>query len=261
MKTRNSRTALALLLACAVLTAGCRLERSALNGMGQVSPMQYCPGDTVTASYDLLREETCPADVDCAMHFPTMNITSAPEAFPPRTVRAFADSFTFAPSADSVAVTFDIDRDAVTIPTSRFDGSTRIFVQRTNLRDQTHTIGRITGTLDSELLHEGVCSGNTPINLPADVPGPPRVSPNMRLAELCNTNGVPVTVEFVLVGGSFSASVLPGRCLTPGADGVPAEAANARTISANAPDLSARCSATMQQPPRPLRTVARMACR
>ncbi|UHQ22736.1 hypothetical protein LVB77_19130 [Lysobacter sp. 5GHs7-4] len=261
MKTRNSRTALALLLACAALAAGCRLERSALNGMGQVTPMQYCPGDTVTASYDLLREETCPADVDCAMHFPTMNITSAPEAFPPRTVRAFADSFTFAPSADSVAVTFDIDRDAVTIPTSRFDGSTRIFVQRTNLRDQTHTISRITGTLDSELLHEGVCSGNTPVNLPAEIPGPPRLSPNMRLSELCNTNGVPIMVEVSTTSGSMTFNLLPGRCLQPGVDGVPADLANARTIGVSAPDLSARCSATMQQPPRPLRTVARMACR
>ncbi|RDZ27169.1 hypothetical protein DX914_13000 [Lysobacter silvisoli] len=229
--------------------------------MGRVTPLQYCPGDTVTASYDLLMEETCPADVDCAAHFPTMVITSAPEAFPPRTVRAYTDSFTFNPTADNVAVTFDIDRDAVTIPTSRFDGSTRIFVQRTNLRDYTHNNSRITGTVDSELLHEGVCAGNTPVNLPADLPGPPRLSPNMRLVELCNTNGVPVVVEASGTSGTFSANLLPGRCLVPGADGVPADLANARTIGANAPDLAARCSATMQQPPRPLRTVARMACR
>ncbi|WP_157499846.1 hypothetical protein [Lysobacter sp. Root983] len=261
MTIRTSTASLALLLACTALAGGCRLERSVLNGMGQVTPAQYCPGDTVTASYDLLREETCPADVDCAAHFPTMNITSAPEAFPPRTVRAFADSFTFAPTADRVDVTFDIDRDAVTIPTSRFDGSTRIFVQRTNLRDQTHTITRITGTIDSELLHEGVCSGNTPVNLPAEIPGPPRLSPNMRLAELCNTNGVPIMVEVSTTSGSMAFNLLPGRCLQPGVDGVPADLANARTIGASAPDLAARCSATMQQPPRPLRTIARMACR
>lgn len=261
MTTRTRSVAFVAVLCAGVLIAGCRLDRSPLYGMGRVTPQQYCPGDTVTASYDLLMEETCPADVDCAAHFPTLTITSAPESFPPRTVRAYADSFTFSPTADNVGVTFDIDRDAVTIPTSRFDGSTRIFVQRTNLRDYTHNISRIAGTIDSELLHEGVCAGNTPVNLPADLPGPPRLSPNMRLVELCNTNGIAVTIELVRVGGSFTATLPPGRCLVPGADGVPADVGDVRTIGANAPDLAARCSATMQQPPRPLRTVARLACR
>lgn len=263
MTIRTSTAALSLLLLSALLTGGCRLERSALHGMGQVTPMQYCPGDTATASYDLLREETCPADVDCATHFPTMNITSAPEAFPPRTVRAFADSFTFSPTGDSVAVTFDIDRDAVTIPTSRFDGSTRIFVQRTHLRDHTHNMTRYTGA-DHELLHDGMCAGSTPVNAPAEIPGPPRLSPNVRLVELCNINGVPVSVEVASTSGSFSATLTPGQCLTPGVGGVPSDIDGARVVNVRAliPDPGAHCSALDGAiPPAALRTRARLACR
>ena len=263
MTIRTSTATLAMLLCCAALTGGCRLERSALLGMGQVTPRQYCPGDIATASFDLLREETCPADVDCAAHFPTMNITSAPEAFPPRTVRAFADSFTFSPTGDRVDVTFDIDRDAVTIPTSRFDGSTRIFVQRINLRDHTHNMTRYTGA-DHELLHPGMCAGSTPVNAPADIPGPPALSPSVRLVELCNINGVPVSVEVSSTSGSFSATLTPGQCLTPGVGGVPPGIDSARVVNVRAliPDPGARGSARDGAiPPAPRRTRARLACR
>lgn len=73
------------LIALAVLLlGGCKLDRRGLIGLGSVSPQQFCPADTVTASFDLLAGETCPASVDCTPHFPNVGITSNPASFPLR---------------------------------------------------------------------------------------------------------------------------------------------------------------------------------
>lgn len=48
----------------------------------ELAPAQYCPADAMTASYDLLGTDVCPAGVDCAPFFPTVAIDSAPIAFP-----------------------------------------------------------------------------------------------------------------------------------------------------------------------------------
>jgi len=248
------------LIALAVLLlAGCTLDRRGLLGLGRLSPQQFCPADTVTASFDLLAGETCPAGVDCAPYFPNVGITSNPASFPPASFNNYVGSVPFVPSADRVDVTFDTDRESVLIPTDRFDGGTRIFIQRSPVVDHTATTTRITGTIERELLHGGMCAGASPVNASVELPGPPQLSANLALVRLCNASPVPVVVTLPAPPGSVRREVFDlaiGECVaSPGAD--------VRTVSIRpqTPDLSARCGALEAIPPRALRTIAHLACR
>lgn len=253
-----------VVIAAMLVSSACHLDRRALGGLGKLEPAQFCPGDTVRASFDLLREETCGAGVDCSPHFPTVVLSSAPESFPRSTFRSYADGLDFTPTADSVAVTFDIDREAVNIPTDRFDGDgNRIWVQRTPIADHTLTARRA-APFDRELVHDGICDGATPINAPAELPGPPQLSPGMRLASLCNVNAIPITATLSGDAGSYSRSLAPGECLDTTIPGVPGEVAAFRTVRVSrlTADSGARCTATgPNSPPAPLRTLAHMECR
>lgn len=254
--------------ACAVVFAnGCTLDRRPLLGSwAKVEPAEFCPGDTLRASYDLLGADVCPAGVDCSPYFPNVAISSAPTSFPATSINNYVGGIDFTPAGDRVDVTFDIDRDNVLIPTDRFDGSSRIFIQRTPLVDRQITVTRITGTRDTELIHEGMCAGSSGVNAPAELPGLPRVSPNMRLVQLCNTNGVPVVVTLngSAAGASYTQTLSPGECLDPTMPGVPAGIDSARVVDVRPmfADPGTRCTATgPNNPPPTLRTLARMACR
>ena len=254
--------------ACAFIVAtGCRLERRPIVSWAKVEPAQYCSGDTLTASYDFLATETCPADASCSTYFPNVNISSTPTSFPTRAVNNFTDSFTFTPVGDSVNVLFDIDRETVRVPTSRFDGTLRVFVDRSQVLDTTRTARRTIGMIESELIHGGMCAGSTPVHSPASLPGPPALSPNMRLVELCNFNTVPVNVTLSgsPSGVTHSQRLMPRECVNTSAPGVPTGTDGSRMIAVNAliADPSARCGVPTlpDSPPPQLRTVARMACR
>lgn len=251
--------------ACAVVVAnGCRLDRSIPVYWSDVQPRESCPGDTLTASYDFLGGETCPADASCSTFFPRIITTSAPTSFPARTTRAFSDSFTFVPAADTVNVTFDTDRETVTVPTSRFEAGERVFAQRLQIRDATHIARRI-GVLERTLDHGGMCNGSTPAHAAVELPGPPQVSASARLQQLCNANGVTVTV---ILSGSPTGTVhtqalAPGECIDASVPGVPPGIHGARLVEVRPQffDPGVHCSATgPNTPPASLRTLARMGC-
>jgi hypothetical protein len=261
------RSVLVAATAAAVLGAsGCRLERRPIVTWAQVQPAQVCPGEAVTASFDFLREETCRDEAACRSHHPNVVISSAPTAFPTRHISGYSDSFTFTPDADSTRVLFDIDRDAVRIPTIRTDpDGTRIDVVREQVLDSPLTVTRISGSVETELLHEGMCAGGAPVNASATLPGPPRTSANLRLRQLCNANGVPVTVTLTgdSPGSVFSQDLRPGECLDTGMPGAPDGLDMAREIDVRPMlvDPGVRCSAVgPSTPPQTLRTIARQGC-
>ncbi len=267
IRPRSPLACLAVAVIAAAASGGCTLDRSIIATWTDVTPAQFCPGDEVTASYDFLRTETCRDEAVCAMFHPTVVVSSTPAAFPPRTVTGYRDSVTFTPTGDLVRVGFDIDRASVRVPTTRVDAEGRpIDAVRDGVRDEIRDVRRITGALESELLHDGMCAGNTPVNAPAGLPGPPRLSPNLRLVSLCNRNPVPVqvTLSGSAPGASHSQTLMPGDCLDTSAPGVPAGTDASRTVEVRPllADPGARCSATgPSTPPRALRTVAVMACR
>lgn len=164
------------------------------------------------------------------------------------------------PSADRVDVTFDTDHESVLIPTDRFDGGTRIFIQRSPVVDHTATTTRITGTIERELLHGGMCAGASPVNASVELPGPPQLSANLGLVQLCNASPVAVVVTLPAPPGS----VRPERFLLAIGESIASPGADVRTVSIRPqiPDLSARCGALEGAiPPRTLRTIAHLACR
>ena len=70
-----------IIAACSVSAAtGCIIQRGVLTrGYGDVSPSAYCPGDTITASYDFLQDLSCPTGLEgtCMSFSPTVAITSS----------------------------------------------------------------------------------------------------------------------------------------------------------------------------------------
>lgn len=253
---------LIIAMAASAMCSGCLIDRSPIISWATLQPQQYCAGDMLGASYDFLREETCPADASCATHHPNLVITSTPTAFPERRVTAFNDSFTFVPSGDSVSVVFDIDRDAVLVPTARFEDGRRIFVQRTDVRDATLTASRITGAFTQDLTHGGMCTGSGPQWALADLPGPPRFSANLRLARVINTSGVLATISVVDDTGAVASQVVrPGDGFTPDMPGTPPR--TWRTVGIMPMSSSIVCgsgTATPFPPVPPLTTSVQLGC-
>ncbi len=255
---------------CSVVVAsGCIIVRGNLEGPGyaRLEPNNYCPGDTLTASVDFLGTDVCPADASCASFFPVVALSSTPTAFPAQSITNYTGSVNFtAPDADRVSVTFNPDRDDVLIPTAEIMPDGRVFIRRASL-DQTRTASRISA-INQELVHDGMCAGSAPVNSSQPLPGTPRFSPNLRLTDLCNVNGVVVIVT--LSGGadgtSFMQTLSPGQCLAS-MPGVPTSTQNARVVEVQPATVApgTRCDATGTMnnnvPPPPLRTLARMACR
>lgn len=252
---------------CAVIMAsGCIIERRNLEGpgYGQVTPRQFCPGDTMTASFDFLGEMRCPAGVDCSAFFPTVAITSTESMlFSPQSITGYTGSFTFvAPDIISIGALFDPDTDQVLIPTEEFRDGNRVFASRpsANLTARASRLSPLTRTL----VHNGMCAGAMPVNAPQELAGMPQFSPNLRLNDLCNANSVPViaTLSGGADGTSYTQTLSPGQCLasTPG---VPTSTQTARTVEVrpmNA-DPNTRCSGTGPfMPPPPLQMRASMAC-
>lgn len=256
-----------LCVCSAIVATGCLLDRRPLANWPRLEPELFCPGDTVTASYDFLTPETCPADASCSSFFPTVRMNSTPTAFPARTTTNFVDSVTFTPPGDSVTVAFDIDRDTVTVPTARFEGGTRVFVARTQLVDATRVTRRLIGTDDRTLAHPGDCASGAPRYSPVEVPGFPRLSTRVRLEEFSNQNGF--RVRYIVSGSApgevFDRVLEPGERVLTTMPGIPASIADARSIEA-VPVLPGMCtpgsgSVDPEPQPPPLRTGVRMGCR
>jgi hypothetical protein len=242
----------------AIVANGCMLDRRPIHSPGRLVPAQYCPGDTLTASYDFLATLTCtprPGTTgDCVTTAPTVTMTSSPALFPSTTLQSYQNTVSFPASGDRVDVNF-------------FYGTTNVFIPPSALlavRDNTASATRLTGTTEQELIHDGSCSGG---NMPANITlGPPRLSPNLRLVELCNFNTIPieVTLSGSPAGDPPPQRLEPGRCLDTGAPGM-AGADGARMVNVRPLIIVGgpyRCTGTSADPISPtLRTFARMACR
>ena len=126
-------------------------------------------------------------------------------------------------------------------------------------------ISRITTPIETEHTHAGECRGATPLNVPADLPGAPRLSPNLRLQQLCNASGVPVivTLSGAPSGATYTQMLTASDCIDPTMPGVPAGIDASRVVEVRplAMDPAVRCSATgPSTPPPTLRTRSRMGC-
>ena len=260
-----------IIAACsAIVATGCVLDRSPIPpGWGQVNPAEYCPGDTLTASYDFLGSDTCATTTDCTPYLPTVTLSTASGAFPSPTSLApgYTGSLGFPAVGDSVTVGFHSSANPVNIPTDRFEGGNRVFLQRTGVNDINATARRMVEPRQWGLTHTGLCAGASPTYAPGEIPGSPRFSPNMRVLDVCNTNGVAiiVTLSGSAPGSTFPSQMLnPGQCLDLGAPGMPAGIEDARIVEVRpvTPDIGARCSAVgPNNPPASLSTVAHLGCR
>jgi hypothetical protein len=258
-----------MIAVCSVTVAtGCIINRGPLTGPGYaaVEPRNYCPGDTITASFDFLEELRCPTGLEetCTALSPTVAITSDSLVFPPQSIRGYTGSFAFvAPDAANVNVRFNPDRDEVLIPTEEMRDGSRVFVGRSST-DRLLVATR-QGPLDNVLTHDGMCAGGVPVNAPHMLPGLPQFSPNLALTDLCNANAVHVIVTLSggAVGTPYTQTLAPNQCLSE-MPGVPTSIQGARVVEVRpmSMDPSTRCTATgPHMPPPPLRTRARMQCR
>jgi hypothetical protein len=215
----------------AVVANGCMLDRRPILSPGTLVPGEYCPGDTLTASYDFLRfaggscTPRAGAPDECTTNAPTVTMTSTPALFPPTTRQSYQNSVSFTASGDRIDVGFVYGTGAVFIAPSTL---------LVNVRDHTETARRIIGTIDSTLPHLGNCARGFAVPTYAPVLVPPGTSPNLGLTRVCNPASNTVSVRVTLGGGAtgetFPAALAPGECLDTSAPGVPAFAAAARII-------------------------------
>ncbi|GAA4796073.1 hypothetical protein [Lysobacter hankyongensis] len=262
------KTLLGMLAAGVLLTNGCALPHAELRppnvDIGRVSPAQFCPGDTVTASYNLTQEQPCVSrsGFDCATLQPTITMASTPMSFAPRTATAFAGNIDFTPAADSVDVSFTAASRGLTYPIVTMSGAQGF--QIVNLVNNTANTRRITGEIMRTVNHGGMCAGSAPTHADGVLPGPPEVSANLRTRRICNSSTTPLRLTITGAPGEMvERDLMPGQCLDTGEPGVSPEVAMARTYSVRAltVDPMAQCGAVQgSTPPAPLQTTIALSC-
>ncbi|MGN6154000.1 MAG: hypothetical protein ACTHOH_18650 [Lysobacteraceae bacterium] len=259
------RGGLSALAAGVLLTNGCTLTHAPLlgNNIGKVEPANYCPGDTVTARYDITAPDTCVSrpGLNCATLQPTITTASTPESFPAQTVAGFANRIDFVPTADAVDVSFSLagttspqrliypTLDAMGAPVTRF----------ADVRNNTARTTRINGSGTYDLVFSGVCNGPQPGHAPATLPGPPAFSAHLHMDSVCNP-----TSSTLLVNVAGTPVMLPpGGCqnpVPPGSTTVIPAGAPVTLLSAPI-DPAARCSSVEGgQPPADIRLRVTMTC-
>lgn len=253
-----TRITLSSLAAGVLLTNGCTLPHAALP-YARVTPMQYCPGDVVTAEYDTVGGLPClsHSGVDCAAVMPTVAISSDSASLPTTAIHDFTGSRMFSPTESSAAVTFNATPADLIYP-ARNSAGENIFARR-DLRPITRTITRIDGEIAETLTHNGMCAGTNPVNAPSPLPGAPRLSTRLVAQRICNSNSVPILVNVSGAPGAPSASGMlsPGACLPLGfpADG------GVVSVSPAVIAPGAQCGTTQTgEPPQTLTTRVFLGC-
>lgn len=243
-------------------STGCPLPHADLR-YSNLSPAQYCPGDVLTARFDIAGSRPCVSHsgLDCAALAPTVNVTSTSMALPAYAVSAFADMRTFAPTEDSVSVTFRPTPghpSHLLYPYRDEMGNNR--VSDRVLKPETVGATRFVDGTAVELTHGGMCNGNTPVNASASLPGAPQASSRLIAQQICNSSTVPIIVAVgnAMGGGGASGMLEPGGCLPLG---FPSEGGMvSATPLAIAPGT--QCSAVQNSTPPPtLKTRVILACR
>ena len=254
-----------LIAIAAGMLAGCPLPHAPRRyaDIGKVEPANYCPGDTVTARYDLIAPNVCTSrpGLNCATLQPTITTRSTPESFPPQTVGGFANSIRFMPTADAVDVNFSFEGatspQSLMFPFVNSSGAADtgwVYVQNNTARTT-----RINGSGTYDMVFTGVCNGTQPSHAPATLPGPPTFSANLHLSSICNTTASSMLIN---VGGN-TVMLAPGACQNPVPPG------STMSIPAGAPvtllsapiDPTAQCSAVEGgHPPADIRMQVTMTC-
>lgn len=259
------RGGLSALAAGVLLTNGCALPHAPFpgNNIGKVEPANYCPGDTVTASYDLTAPDMCVSrpGLNCATLQPTITTRSTPESFPAQTVAGFANRISFAPTADAVDVAFSLE--GATSPQNflfpTVDAMGAPITRVAAVRNNTARTTRINGSGAFDLVFQGICAGSQPSHAPATLPGPPAFSEHLRMDSICNTTSSTLLVN---VAG-IPVMLAPGACQNPVPPGsstvIPA---GAPVMLQSAPvDPGAQCSSVDGgHPPADIRLRVTMAC-
>lgn len=253
-----TRIALSTLAAGVLLTNGCTLTH-ATPPYAKVTPLQFCPGDTVVAEYDTVGTQPCVSHtgVDCAAVTPTVVIASDSPSLPGASITAFTGSRMFTPSESTVAVTFTATPADLIYPAQDRDGR-NIFARR-DLRPITRNLRRIDGEIAETLTHNGMCAGENPVNAPSPLPGAPRSSTRLVAQRICNTNGVPIIVNITGAPGAPGASgtLSPGQCLPLG---FPADGGVVSVSPAAIPPGDPCGSTHTGEPPQTLTTQVFLSC-
>ncbi len=253
----------AIVASAAIIANGCMLDRRAIISPGTLVPAQYCPGDTLTASYDFLRLAggTCTpragAPDECTTSAPTVTMTSTPLLFPVTSLRSYQNSVGFTASGDRIDVRFAYGTNSVFIPPSTL---------LTNVIDNTETATRITSPVSTTLPHGSDCVGLSPRYFPVEVPRLPRFSPNVGLLRVINANGVRVRyrIPSTVVGEpAYTTELDPGDSIDTSMPGVPSGIRGAMVIEAT--PIGLMCmpgSGSVDSPPRapPLNTQVITGC-
>lgn len=262
--SRSARIGLATVAAGMLLTNGCTLTHgSRPPAYSTVSPRNYCPGDVVTASYDLTQDTACVSrpGLDCAtIAWPPIAIDSAPMSFPPRTFTASGGRLEFTPTAPRVDVTFapPVASTSYAYPAA---GNPSLIIR--TISAQTRTIERIDGSIVRDLSNGGVCDGRSPAHMSAEIANLPEFSANLHVQQICNTSMFPIVATLASASGDVSRELTPGACFAPNEPGAPAVPAAGSRIGVRslAVDPIAQCDPLQgMTPPRPLTTRAVLAC-
>jgi hypothetical protein len=240
----------------------CVLDRSPIVSFTDLTPREYCPGDELTASYDFLREASCPAGVDCNPYLPAVSMRSEPELFTPRNFTSYRESFTFPSSGDSVTLVTTAPA-TVNIPTAEFRDGGRVFISRTGYTVPERRTARLFSGGEQTFTHSGMCAGASPAYSGGEFRAAPTVSARLQANEICNRSSVPIAV-MVFDDMSRNTELLLGNteCRSIAAPGVIFGTPVRFSVRPQIPDITARCTATMSSPPSmALATAVRYACR
>ena len=262
------KTLLGVIAAGVLLTNGCALPHAELRiptvEIGRVSPAQFCPGDTVSARYDISQEQPCVSrsGFDCAALQPTITVASSPMSFAPQTNPGFVGNIDFTPAADSVDVSFTAASTGLTYPIVLMGGAPGL--RLLTLVNNTATTRRLTGEIVRSVNHGGMCAGSAPTHADGILPGPPELSANLRTRRICNSSAAPLRLTIAGAPGEMvERDLSPGQCFDTAEPGVPPDVAAARTYSVRAltVDPMTRCSAVQgSMPPAPLQTTITLGC-
>jgi hypothetical protein len=263
-----NRITLTLLAGGVLMTNGCALPHAEIRAtsLGQVAPLNYCPGDTIAATYSLLNAtgEACVsrAGMDCSTIAPTLTMSSSPTAFPTQSFNTLTGGLTFVPTEPRIDVSFALPSSPALVmyPIVDMAGVPKFASQW--FSNKTHTVQRIDGEINQALTHNGMCAGSTPVHAPAQIATTPMYSPNLRLRTVCNTNAVPITVTLSGPAGELSRDLAPGACFGLDEPGVPIEFNTSNVIAARPQAIDPmQCRALEgSAPPQTLTTRVSLAC-
>lgn len=264
-----NRFSLTALAGGVLMTNGCfELPHASApaNEFGKVSPQKYCPGDTVTASYDLAMETACVSrpGFDCATIAPPITISSSPVAFPPYTSTTLIDGKTFAPTEPRVDVIFSPASSPMGIMYPSINAMTGA-PQMTSryIKNTTRTVERLEDEIMQTLTHSGMCSGSTPTHSPAQIADLPEFSPNLSIQQFCNTSAVPIESTLSGAAGEFTRRLNAGECFRLDEPGIPGGLGSARIVGVRSlmVDPTAQCDSLQgMTPPQSLSTRVVLAC-